>query len=1399
MSSPLQLRSERGCADPDYGSDSSMDSLFGGTDDDAPLPPSVGRDPSDLVDMELQAEDPGHSSESSMTSLFGRLDDSAPLFSSDEKDDGVEESSFEDNVNGGVRDCEFSGSNMEADEIELSLEGKSFEEATLNDNMDLHGLDSHCGPNNESGVIDTVLPSFGHDTSDLVKELQAGNPVGEATQHGPLPQPIKYHLRARVSGSNPQISKDSGISITSPEGKSDEPEAHAAGSHSLSDSEGSIDLLDGYETDISYTDCGRPTSQHSISKKVTGRGPRLKKVVIPPRAPEKNGSYFSFGKGFKCPDNDHMAHPSSCRVLDSFNLIYSDKLNAIVCPSLYGGCIIPANLLVKHMKHHHASDLQTRFGGSLISRAEWDAIFEHVTTSHGIDSQQSSKTILSALPSTISDPVPVMGGVPNKSVVDWFFKCPECFYFGLVAAKEKRKETNIARHFRMFHRAQSARKPLYGAPVKVQKLQILSGSGPSTSIFLCITNTSTNTGRIVNPNPPAPTYPNFEFEHVEEKVSEGPWLDKLGWPSYMTLLGDEASIDVLRGLVLLPTRQSSQNKGSIEQGLHVLYAECVHYFQAATSYLEKCTPQVRSEITKGSKRKFSDIVATTILKYRRPIFSTLALMVRYMEAKESNNLLGLGNFALRGAKNQLQCAADLYKFLLASEGKPNLTQLLELMHAAFDALVRPSEDLSSMLIACPTDQALLLMSLAGPGQYITAKSLASECAALQWTFQAIIVHVARLRFMNIAKFLSWPPHINSSSDIETTQPSVDDSDSDSENDTSSDEEDSLPSDMEGIGLLEESDILLNQERSNPNTGDQGSEATNMQITQYIHQEVKKWLSNEVMQDTPFRRLKMVIYNTAIAARKTETGSSSLHVTHDGQTYMIRDSFTEPLIIQMTRWLSLCQDLCKEVLPAKIMQMLQISKSTFGCDDFNVDILSDNFSPEAIHKQPQNALHLQQFQDSMANRLKMEGKATLEKWFSTEQEILACIAVIFHLTAGPSFRSFQFGTLQYDSSPQYGKRNLYFLAGPNRRQFILANPKAKQINVSLADTLLAFPEMITQLLAIYFCILRPVGMQLVVLSLRVPLSISVAITSYSAFIWAPSIKQSGKFSRNWWKGPEIDAALIEYTLNSFQIQVTGAILRQTSHAVFREKFPSLFVGSQYSATAIVSSIQEGELREYTAGLHFPAFENMDQAECGSRLLVSDIWHAALGLSQPSDLWRRVVSGSHLFATTEFCILALQHTRFIVAELSADMEKFWRYLAWLRQGEDDPMEGLDVNGAEILETKLVCEVTHDILFGPESPRLHSTPPLGGLNVDDVAYAAFLVEYVLVADQEYENDSKGLMSKAYLLVEHRKAMGKLKDAKTQLWIEFSARVYSLRHEGVYVETGNVTNAAMELLGLY
>ncbi len=156
-------------------------------------------------------------------------------------------------------------------------------------------------------------------------------------------------------------------------------------------------------------------------------------------------------------------------------------------------------------------------------------------------------------------------------------------------------------------------------------------------------------------------------------------------------------------------------------------------------------------------------------------------MVQYMKAKESNNLLGLRNFALWGAKNQLQCAADFYKFLLVSDGKPSLTQLLELMHAAFDALLDMQSTCLRDLLMVKQDQVLLLMSLASIGQYITAKSLGSECATLQWTFQAIIVYVARLWSVDIVKFMSWPPHINSSLDIKATQPPVDDSDLDLEN------------------------------------------------------------------------------------------------------------------------------------------------------------------------------------------------------------------------------------------------------------------------------------------------------------------------------------------------------------------------------------------------------------------------------------------------------------------------------------------------------------------------------------------------------------------------------------------------------------------------------------------
>ncbi len=136
------------------------------------------------------------------------------------------------------------------------------------------------------------------------------------------------------------------------------------------------------------------------------------------------------------------------------------------------------------------------------------------------------------------------------------------------------------------------------------------------------------------------------------------------------------------------------------------------------------------------------------------------MMVRFLNAELSKDvqlLRSLGNFTLKAADNQLRCATDLRSCFIMSKGEPDSIQLQQLMHAAFDALLRPSNHLSGGFIACPTNQALLLRSLVDEGKYTTSKTLKSECAALQWTFQAVLVQVARLRYLHLEQYVPPDP------------------------------------------------------------------------------------------------------------------------------------------------------------------------------------------------------------------------------------------------------------------------------------------------------------------------------------------------------------------------------------------------------------------------------------------------------------------------------------------------------------------------------------------------------------------------------------------------------------------------------------------------------------------
>jgi hypothetical protein len=265
-------------------------------------------------------------------------------------------------------------------------------------------------------------------------------------------------------------------------------------------------------------------------------------------------------------------------------------------------------------------------------------------------------------------------------------------------------------------------------------------------------------------------------------------------------------------------------------------------------------------------------------------------------------------------------------------------------------------------------------------------------------------------------------------------------------------------------------------------------------------------------------------------------------------------------------------------------------------------------------------------------------------------------VIFHLASGLCFRSFQFGSLKYNTHSTYGRRNLFLITNPTRRQFILVKPKAK-LKDEQAKTLLSFPECITDTLGFYSCVLRPVGAELTSSGSAVPQKLAMGIDLYTTFIWGPRCQKTWKSRppRPW-------------------NRMTGGIVRQVVHAVFREKFPSLFKGSQNTNSSTISSLESGELKVYMSGLPFPAFDDTSQAECTSRFIVSEIWQGALGLAMLSLPLRKLVPHSHLFPATEFYTTAINKAQHCA--LQPEIRDFQKCLIRLYQ-EDNSMDGRDVS--------------------------------------------------------------------------------------------------------------------------
>lgn len=408
-----------------------------------------------------------------------------------------------------------------------------------------------------------------------------------------------------------------------------------------------------------------------------------------------------------------------------------------------------------------------------------------------------------------------------------------------------------------------------------------------------------------------------------------------------------------------------------------------------------------------------------------------------------------------------------------------------------------------------------------------------------------------------------------------------------------------------------------------------------------------WLTNasSTTSDSAYQRMRLVWSAVDYSSRFVETSESSFNVSADGQLYLFKRPNGSKLEIDMLAWRNFANELCVGILPDTILHIFpEFCTPTMSGLDILANKISDDFQPLGLHQQPKNIQEFSIFFEECRSKvvqyfvsLTNEGaQQALETWFKTDHKILSLIAAIHALCSGPCFRSFQYCELRYSSTPKTTVRNLFFLADG---RFALAQPKAKQLSVEYARTLLPFPQSASGALALYFIVVRRIGIELLKLD-------NLDARAYTLYIWSntcytlpskPKPKPRKSRTPHFWTGPDFDNALRRLTHDNLQASLTFATVRQVVHVVLRTKASDLFCSPEASSTTIEQSLRIGDLRGY-ANQFGIALPKMDQIRCSSMLLIADVWQAIVGQSNLPAMLGPILSSSHFLPNVRYLSLA-----------------------------------------------------------------------------------------------------------------------------------------------------------------
>jgi hypothetical protein len=405
----------------------------------------------------------------------------------------------------------------------------------------------------------------------------------------------------------------------------------------------------------------------------------------------------------------------------------------------------------------------------------------------------------------------------------------------------------------------------------------------------------------------------------------------------------------------------------------------------------------------------------------------------------------------------------------------------------------------------------------------------------------------------------------------------------------------------------------------------------------------QWLSSNPkdLESTPYGRLAQIQYTISSYTHFDGT-ATHFDISRDGQTASYS---TDGLIwrnINYQMWSTLILNTMSMIKEAVANQM----PSSMAVSDVKAQLLSDDLSKVAPHKQERNKAHmelttnmfLQKMASSSENRHHLFNTddtlddEMLKKYITQDQEIKGLLCTLLTSCSAVPMRSWQFGSIVFDSCNEAG-RNMWIIDG----RFVVGKPAAKQLNLVFADTVSWLPHDITLHLVAFLYYQQPFISSLLERK-------DIHDLLYASHVWALPLTKSRKAYSKVWNGQDINKKVRDLTQQLIGSPVGPPLARQSSQGLLRDKIPILFEIFQSRDNLY---LEEGSykhqecLEEYAIhyglkGLAHAA--NMPVNRVSACLIICDIWLSMHRIKQVDPTWQPMVVGSYLFPTVVHDALA-----------------------------------------------------------------------------------------------------------------------------------------------------------------